>query len=75
LSRLFSQHAGIGILAYQQQLRIAVAKDLLHKDPNLSIERVSEQCGFGSARDFRRVWHRYSSGTPGQAKAAANNPG
>jgi transcriptional regulator GlxA family with amidase domain len=75
LSRLFSQHAGIGILAYQQQLRIALAKDLIRKAPNLSIERVSEKCGFGSARDFRRVWHRYASGTPGQAKAADTNPG
>jgi transcriptional regulator GlxA family with amidase domain len=69
LSRLFSLHAGIGIVSYQQQLRLALAKDLLKKAPDLSIERVSEQCGFSSARDFRRVWQRYAKGTPRQSRA------
>lgn len=68
LSRLFPLHAGIGIVAYHQQLRIAMARDLLKKAPNLSVERVSEQCGFGSTRDFRRVWQRHAQGTPGQAR-------
>jgi len=71
LSRLFAMHAGISIVAYQQQLRIAMAKDLLRKAPDLSVERVSEQCGFGSARDFRRVWQRYGEGTPGQVRTKA----
>jgi len=71
LSRLFALHAGISIVAYQQQLRIALAKDLLKKAPELSVERVSEQCGFGSTRDFRRVWQRYAEGTPGQVRVKA----
>ena len=58
-------------MAYQQQLRIAMAKDLLKKAPNLSVERVSERCGFGSTRDFRRVWQRYAEGTPGQVRVQA----
>jgi len=70
LSRLFSQHAGIGVLAYQQQLRIARAKELLATVPAISVEQVAEQCGFGSARDFRRVWQRFSEGTPGEARRA-----
>ncbi len=70
LSRLFSQHAGIGVLAYQQQLRIARAKELLAAVPAISVEQVAEQCGFGSARDFRRVWQRFSEGTPGEARRA-----
>lgn len=68
LRRLFSLHAGIGIVAYQQQLRIAIAKDLLKKVPELSVERVSELCGFSSTSDFRRVWQRYAKGTPSQAR-------
>jgi len=70
LSRLFSQHAGIGVLAYQQQLRIARAKELLATVPAISVEQVAEQCGFGSARDFRRVWKRFLEGTPGEARRA-----
>lgn len=68
LSRLFAQHAGIGVLAYQQQLRIARAKDLLAAVPPLSVEQVAERCGFASARDFRRVWQRFAEGSPGQAR-------
>ncbi len=68
LSRLFPLHAGIGLVAYLQQLRIAMARDLLKNAPNLSVERVSEQCGFGSTRDFRRVWQLHADGTPGQAR-------
>ncbi len=39
LSRLFAYHAGIGVVAYQQQLRIARAKELLAAVPTLSVER------------------------------------
>lgn len=70
LSRLFAQHAGIGVVAYQQQLRIARARELLAAQPLLALERVAERCGFGSARDFRRVWQRYASGAPGDARKA-----
>jgi transcriptional regulator GlxA family with amidase domain len=68
LSRLFAQHAGIGVLAYQQQLRIARAKDLLALNPPLSVEQVAERCGFASAREFRRVWQRFAEGSPGQGR-------
>ena len=68
LSRLFAHHAGIGVLAYQQQLRIARAKDLLAVVPPLSVEQVAQRCGFASARDFRRVWQRFAEGSPGQGR-------
>ncbi len=71
LSRLFAQHAGIGVLAYQQQLRIARARELLAALPTLSVEKVAEQCGFASARDFRRVWQRFAEGSPGDGRRAA----
>lgn len=70
LSRLFAQHAGIGVLAYQQQLRIARAKELLAAQPPRSVEQVAEQCGFASARDFRRVWRRFAEGSPGAGRRA-----
>ncbi len=68
LSRLFAEHAGIGVVAYQQQLRIARAQQLLAAQPALSVERVAEHCGFASARDFRRVWHRFAQGAPGDVR-------
>jgi transcriptional regulator GlxA family with amidase domain len=58
LSRLFSAHTGVSVVTYQQQLRIARAQALLAQHPTWSQEKVALACGFGSARDFRRVWLR-----------------
>jgi transcriptional regulator GlxA family with amidase domain len=63
LTRLFAEHAGISVIGYQQRLRIARARELL-ADRQLSVERVADLAGFASARDFRRVWRRYETGTP-----------
>jgi transcriptional regulator GlxA family with amidase domain len=60
LSRLFMQHTGIGVVDYQQQLRLARARELLDQRPNLTQEQLAEACGFASARDFRRVWGRWA---------------
>ena len=69
LARLFAEHAGIGVPAYQQALRLARAHQLL-ADPRRPIESVAEACGFGSARDFRRVWARHGpGGSPRSARA------
>lgn len=67
LSRLFAQHTGISVVVYQQQLRIARAKDLLSRR-GWPVERVAEACGFASARDLRRVWHKYEDGSPASAR-------
>jgi transcriptional regulator GlxA family with amidase domain len=56
LSRLFMLHTGISVLDYQQQLRMARARELLAQQPALTQEQLAEACGFASARDFRRVW-------------------
>ncbi len=58
LSRLFMQHTGISVVNYQQQLRMARARELLTQQPTLTQEQLAEACGFASARDFRRVWAR-----------------
>lgn len=63
LARLFSSHAGIGIVEYQQRLRLCHARSLL-ADSAMGVERVAELCGFGSARDLRRVWSRFEGGAP-----------
>ena len=73
LSRLFADHADIGVVAYQQQLRIARAKELIAAAPTLSMERVADKCGFGSTRDFRRVWQRFEEGSPGDGRKGASH--
>ncbi|MGI9133396.1 MAG: hypothetical protein ACR2I0_05550 [Rhodoferax sp.] len=46
-------------LDYLQQLRIASVQDLQQHQPQLTQEQLALACGFGSARDLRRVYARY----------------
>lgn len=71
LTRLFAQHTGISVVVYQQQLRIARAKELLARQ-GLPVERVAEACGFASARDLRRVWRKYEAGSPAMARGVVS---
>ena len=71
LSRLFAQHTGISVVAYQQQLRIARAQEMLTHNPTLSQERLAQACGFASARDFRRVWQRCSGPASARSRGSA----
>lgn len=74
LSRLFRQHTGVGMVEYQQSLRIAHAKNLL-ENPRHSIEKVAELAGFSSVRDFRRVWAKFEKTLPRQASKQGNSAG
>lgn len=71
LSRLFALHTGISVVAYQQQLRIARAQEMLAQDATLSQERLAQACGFASARDFRRVWQRCGGAAPATSRGSA----
>ena len=64
LTRLFREQAGVGIVEYQQRLRVAVVRQLLQQ--GVAVERAAEGAGFASARDMRRVWHKFESVNPGQ---------
>ncbi len=65
LGRLFAEHAGISPLHYLQQLRLALAEQLL-ADVARSVEEVAGAVGFGSAHHLRRVWQREKGGSPRQ---------
>lgn len=62
LSRLFNEHAGMGLPEYINRLRISLARELIGQT-RLDMERVAERSGFGSARQLRRAWRR-SYATP-----------
>ena len=49
---------GVLLLDYAgpaEALRMARARELMAQRPNMTQEQLAEACGFGSARDFRRV--------------------
>ena len=61
LSRLFMRHTGISVVDYVRQLRVTRAEELQALQPHLSQEQLADACGFGSARDLRRVWQRHAT--------------
>jgi transcriptional regulator GlxA family with amidase domain len=62
LTRAFKQHTGLTPLAYQHELRLALAAQLM-ADPHLTLEAIAGRCGFDDPRHFRRLWHA-RHGTP-----------
>ncbi|MFZ6773636.1 GlxA family transcriptional regulator [Undibacterium sp. SXout7W] len=56
LTRLFKLHSGISIQEYLTGLRLSLAKQLL-TETTLPIDYVAQKAGFGSTRQFRRVWN------------------
>ena len=77
LTRLFMRHAGVSLLDYVQQLRIARAQELLQQQPRLTQEQLAAACGFASARDWRRVCQRFTTpaGTKGLPPPGAAGAG
>lgn len=71
LSRLFNEHAGMGLPDYINRLRVALARELLGQT-RLDMERVAERCGFASSRQLRRAWARLHGQAPHHARAASN---
>lgn len=63
LSRLFAAHANMTVSDAVNRGRVALARDLIERT-ELSMERVAERCGFGSARHVRRVWRQFHPATP-----------
>jgi transcriptional regulator GlxA family with amidase domain len=57
LARLFKSHTGLGPVEFRQKMQLAQIEPLMSRH-DLSLERIAEAGGFGSARDMRRVWLR-----------------
>ena len=57
LSRVFHRAAGVTPKQFATQVRIQVARDLLH-DPQRSVSSIASSCGFEDARQLRRLWQR-----------------
>lgn len=70
LTRVFRQATGISIKQFMTRVRLELAANLLH-DPTLTIDAVARQCGFESARQFRRVWTAWQGAPPANARSGA----
>lgn len=67
LSRLFNDQTGMSVTHYVNQIRIALAHELVTAS-RLDMERVAEQAGFASARQFRRAWNRVHATAPSRLR-------
>lgn len=63
LSRLFREHAGCSPLHYVQQVRLALARQLVMQS-RLDLKSVAARTGFRSAQHLRRVWSRWEQRPP-----------
>ncbi|MCX2778176.1 GlxA family transcriptional regulator [Microbulbifer thermotolerans] len=66
LSRLFKEQLGLSPKSYLQQVRLAYAEQLL-REGGMTVDQVAEAVGYESARQLRRLWHRYRGGPPSQS--------
>jgi transcriptional regulator GlxA family with amidase domain len=73
LNRRFKQAVGLAPLAYLQNLRIEVAKQLLESRP-IGIEAVSQRVGYGDLSTFRLLFKRKTGLSPGEYQARFARP-
>jgi transcriptional regulator GlxA family with amidase domain len=69
LTRLFHEYAGMSVTEYKNNLRVALARQMLSQT-EMDMEQVAEKAGFGSARQMRRAWRRVYEGAPREARSA-----
>lgn len=65
LTRLFKEQFGMSISTYLLQLRITHAKRLL-RFSDLSMEKISQECGMNDANYFSRMFKKIEGTSPGE---------
>lgn len=69
LSAFFKEKAGINFSNYLENLRMEKATELL-SSTQLTIEEISRQVGYNSAKSFSRAFYRCKGYTPSQGRGA-----
>ncbi|UOY93316.1 helix-turn-helix domain-containing protein [Ectobacillus sp. JY-23] len=64
LSRKFQEEVGMGFSEYLNDFRLKTAMKILLDHPNLSIQEVSERCGFNSQHYFSQMFRRLTGESP-----------
>ena len=65
LTRVFREQFGITVNSYILQVRITRAKQLL-RFSDLSIEKISQECGMNDANYFARMFKKIEGISPGE---------
>jgi len=73
LSRLFHDHAGVGVMDYVNRMRVALARELVAGSRH-DMETVAQKAGFSSPRQLRRVWGRFHARPPSAWRDASGGP-
>lgn len=64
LSTIFSKNLGIKLFEYVNEYRLEKSIELLlHTDK--TVNDISTECGFGSSRNYIRIFKKYKDNTPG----------
>lgn len=65
---VFKEMTGMTAIAYKNELSIKHALRLLQMYPEMSVEKISERCGFSSSIYFRRVFQKQTGLSPREYK-------
>ncbi|WMJ90126.1 helix-turn-helix domain-containing protein [Anaerocolumna sp. MB42-C2] len=66
LSKMYKQHKGSGILETIHICRINHAKELILKEPEISLAIVAEKVGYGNIQTMLRLFKKHEKQTPGK---------
>ncbi|GGG00150.1 response regulator transcription factor [Paenibacillus abyssi] len=66
ISHLFKKETGLSFIQYLHLYRIKKAKELMIRDPEESLNIISEQVGYENVRHFFNVFKKYNGVTPGK---------
>lgn len=64
-ARLLKKMTGLGLSNYRTQLRMEYAAELL-KQPEITVNEISERCGYHYANYFIRAFRQYYAVSPGE---------
>ena len=64
LSTIFSKNLGIKLFEYVNEQRLEKSIHLL-LETNKTVNEISLECGFGSSRNYIRIFKKYKDNTPG----------
>jgi two-component system, response regulator YesN len=64
LSRKFQEEVDMGFSEYLNDYRLKEAQKMLVDYPDLSINRISEKCGFNSQHYFSQIFRKVTGNTP-----------
>jgi transcriptional regulator GlxA family with amidase domain len=68
LTRAFRRATGLSVHAYRERLRLERARDLM-QNPSMTMEAIASACGYGDARQLRRILAARGTASPRRRRA------